>query len=144
MKIKDKEVDIKEYLKEISRLKVLISQKQEVLRMLNSQAEYKGNSYGENSGGSSGTSDRMDLLMKICDREKELDKQLDTYTSMLTEAMAYIDKLTNPLQIQVIYLRYLQSKSWAEISIETGRDLRQVFRLHGRALAELDKIVKMS
>ena len=82
----------------------------------------------------------MDLIMEVLDKEKELKEAIDNYSKMLTDAMEIIDKLENPRYIQVLYKRYLQNKRWENIAVELDRDLRQIYRMHGEALVELQKI----
>ncbi len=132
-------MDIKQYLKDLVKIQVLIKSKTEMIKLLNSKAEYKGISYGEDVSGS-GTSTHMDLLMELLDKEKELKEEIEKYSSMMTEAMKLIDKLENPQQIQVIYKRYLQNKRWENIAVEMDRELRYVQKIHGKALLELQKI----
>ncbi len=132
-------MDIKQYLKDLVKIQVLIKSKTEMIKLLNSKAEYKGISYGEDVSGS-GTSTHMDLLMELLDKEKELKEEIEKYSSMMTEAMKLIDKLENPQQIQVIYKRYLQNKRWGNIAVEMDRELRYVQKIHGKALLELQKI----
>lgn len=132
-------MDVKKFLKDLSKIQVLIKSKTELIKLLNSKAEYKGISYGEDTSGS-GTSDHMDLIMEVLDKEKELKEAIDNYSKMLTDAMEIIDKLENPRYIQVLYKRYLQNKRWENIAVELDRDLRQIYRMHGEALVELQKI----
>lgn len=132
-------MDIKKYLKELVKIQVLIKSKTDMIKTLNSKAEYKGISYGEDVSGS-GTSTHMDMLMELLDKEKELKDAIDNYSMMLTKAMEIIDKLEKPQHIQVIYKRYLQNKRWENIAVEMNRDMRQIYRMHGEALLELQKI----
>ncbi len=132
-------MDVRKFLKDLNKIQVLIKSKTELIKLLNSKAEYKGISYGDEAGGS-GTSDHMDLIMEILDKEKELKEAIDNYSKMLTDAMELIDKLENPQQIQVLYKRYLQNKRWENIAVELNRDMRQIYRMHGEALIALQKV----
>lgn len=53
------------------------------------------------------------------------------------EIESCIDKLDDPVHRIVLKLKYIDGKSFYEISIKIERSIRQVMRLHGRALEEL-------
>lgn len=134
-------MDVKEYLKELIKIQVLIKSKTEMIKLLSSKAEYKGINYGDDSGHTSGTTNPAEeILLKILGKEQELAIEVDKYSKMLTTAMSLIDSLENPQHIQVIYKRYLQNKRWENIAVEMNRDLRYVYKIHGEALVSLQKI----
>lgn len=133
-------MEIRTYLKDLIKIQVLIKSKVEMLKVLSSKAEYKGISYGAEVSSNGIGNSSEEILLRIIDKEQELNADIDKYSKMLTESMELIDRLENPQHIQVIYKRYLQNKRWENIAVEMNRDLRQIYRLHGEALVELQKI----
>lgn len=132
--------DMKEYLKSISRLQVLIQEKTEVLKKLNSKANCKGTSYDGDkiTGGIHGGQD--DLLLEIVSHEKEMARMIEDLSKRVVEAMKLIDKLNSTQSIEVIYKRYLRNERWEVIAVEMNLCTRQVLRIHGQALIDLEKL----
>lgn len=134
-------MDVKEYLKEISKLQVLIQEKVEVIQKLNSKANCKGTSYDGDkiTGGVHGGQD--DLLLEIVKHEQEMTNMIGKLSQQVIEAMDLIDKLTSTQSIEVIYKRYLRNERWEVIAVEMNLCTRQVLRIHGQALIELEKLL---
>ena len=51
-------------------------------------------------------------------------------------------KIDNPLYRQVLSDRYIAGNRWDVISESAGYTCRQIFRIHGYALQEIDKIIQ--
>lgn len=92
------------------------------------------------SGG--GNQDKLgDAIARIIDLEAEIDRDIDRYVAAKQEISATLDKLTDPDQLQVLHMRYVQYKTWEQIAYDTGFSYRWVCTLHGRALQEIEKIL---
>lgn len=93
------------------------------------------------SGG--GNQDKLgDAIAKIVDLEAEIDRDIDRYVEAKQEISATLDKLTDPDQLQVLHMRYVQNKTWEQIACDMGFSYRWVCTIHGRALQQIEKILK--
>lgn len=71
----------------------------------------------------------------LLDREKEL-------IGLNASIMMMVDRIADPDERRVLMLRYVDGKSWVEISMTIPCSERSVYYLHGRALGSLDKILQ--
>lgn len=93
------------------------------------------------SGG--GSQDKLsDAVAKIVDLEVEINRDIDRYVNAKQEISATLGKLTDPDQLRVLHMRYVQYKTWEQIACEMGFSYRWVCTIHGRALQEIEKILK--
>ena len=53
-----------------------------------------------------------------------------------------IDKLDNPLKKRILMERYINGKTWEEVSELVSYAKTSTFRLHGEALEELEEIIQ--
>lgn len=78
--------------------------------------------------------DKIDKInRKMCKSLSELCKLLDIWTN-------YVEKLEEDEQL-LINLRYFECRSWRTVAKDLKYDERHVYRLHGKALANLSEIV---
>ena len=128
-----------EFLKSIRKTDALIKRKTEQLERLRSIAEYKSPVMDNIGGGKGGNNDiRGDTLCKIVDLEIYLKEQINELLEKREKAMLLIDTLDNADMINILYLRYLDYKSWQEISFEVGKTMQWVLELNRRALRKLE------
>lgn len=78
--------------------------------------------------------DKIDKInRKMCKSLSELCKLLDIWTD-------YVEMLEEDEQL-LINLRYFECRSWRTVAKDLKYDERHVYRLHGKALANLSEIV---
>lgn len=124
----------KEYLSQVremdSRLR-LIGQKVERLR---SVLEYRSPSL-EGAGGG-GNADRLpDTVALIVEYEQQAEKLREEYIGKFREIDRAIAAVPDAVLREVLERRYLFYQRWEQIAEEMNRDLRWIYRLHGRALS---------
>lgn len=124
----------KEYLSQVrkmdSRLK-LIGLKIEKLR---SALDYRSPALEGSGGGSS--ADRLpDTISLIVDYEQQAEELRQEYIAKYKEIDRSIAAVPDPVLREVLERRYLFYQRWEQIAEEMHRDLRWIYRLHGRALA---------
>ena len=83
-----------------------------------------------------------DIISKIVDLENEINGDIDRFVDMKREYMLVIGDIKNPVHQLVMEQRYLCCRTWEQISVELGYDLRWLHRLHGRALHEAEEVRK--
>ena len=91
---------------------------------------------------SSGIYDKMaenvvraaDAAARLTDAERRIDDQL-------RDILSLIDGLSDERYRAVLLLRYIRCESWVKISMEMDYQEAQIYRLHGKALKELNEIL---
>ena len=115
----------KEYLNQIREKDAAIN------RMIRQKENLKGMLYTIGSPGTgekvqtskSGSSRYEELFAKISEKEDEINNKID-------------DELPDDVHISVLYERYVELKSWNQISDDMNYNVRYLFHIHGAALNE--------
>lgn len=133
----------KEYLLQIRKYDRLINNKLETIASLRSLVTSVTIELKSDVVQSSGTKDKMaSAVERIVDLEREIDRDIDQFVNLKREVMSVIDKVEDPVLIDILYKRYFHYEKWEEIAIEMNYSYRQVTRLHGRALQQVRKIIE--
>lgn len=91
---------------------------------------------------SSGSQSRMaDALNKCMDVEREIDEFVDKLIDTKREVTQTIEQLDSPTEYSILHLRYLQFRTLWQIAEDYDRDYGWVTTNHGRALANVQKIL---
>lgn len=137
--------EAKEYLQQVRKVKSRINDlKEEIETMKELAVSIGAISQGEKVMSSASQDKMADIICKIEDRVAELKTNMTEYIQLRAEVMATISKVDNDDYQQILYKRYCQMKKWEEIALEMSYSWRWVIKLHGRALEEVDKIIKSS
>lgn len=91
------------------------------------------------SSGSMSTDKFSDGLDRIEEIEKDKNKKL---AELLTKKFIIdekIDKLQYPHR-DVLFMRYARRKTWRDIATELDYDVRQIYRIHGKALLKYSEL----
>lgn len=133
-------MDTKTYLSQVSRLDRMIKNK------LSELAEFKELSYGvsavrnEERVQTSGDFDKIGrLLSKMEKLEIALDEMIDEFVDKKSVIVSQIDSMENELHYEVLFARYIEKKTFEQISCDIGYSWRQIIRIHGSALKEFEK-----
>ena len=103
-----------------------------------------GSGVGTAVGKPSGASRVEAAAVGIADLTTELDVKAKEYADMIRKAEKLIACLPMEKHRQVLTLRYLSDWSWRSISDELNyKDPKSVYRVHGWALQELDRILEL-
>ena len=94
-----------------------------------------------------GTSDRNAALAAFSDLTRDYYERLVAAEKRETEVSDFINRLQNTDSRIILKLRYLDCKRWPKVleaMNRAGREIeqRQMFKLHGRALAEARELYK--
>lgn len=131
----------KEYLQMIKdkreRIKVLL----ETIEQLRTDAE----SVSINLDGmprNSGQTSFEKLAIQLAEAEAMLTDEMSGLWSETMRAHRLIGQVSNSQRQQILTKRYLKGQRWEEIAYEMHFSWQHCFRVHGLALAELDKILQ--
>jgi len=131
----------KEYLQTIKdrreRIKVLL----EEIEQLRTDAE----SVSINLDGmprNNGQSSFERLAIQLAETESQLTEEMSGLWSETMKAHRLIGQVSSSQRQQILTKRYLKGQRWEEIAYEMHFSWNHCFRVHGLALAELDKILE--
>lgn len=135
-------MEAKEYLRQVEKLDVLISNK------LIEQQQWRDIAMGitANMGGervqSSGAKSKMsDAIDRCVDMEKDIDGLVDKLIAVKKDVLQVIEKLDSAVEYNILHLRYIQGKDLQDIADHYGREYGWVTTTHGRALRNVQAIL---
>lgn len=92
---------------------------------------------------SSGSQQKMaDMVAKMVDCQDSINHNVEKYINMRGNILSVLNLLDNGDYIAVLYKRYFEYKKWEQIAGELQMGWRGTMKLHGRALAAMDKILE--
>lgn len=107
---------------------------------LRASLEYRSPSLDSSGGG--GNADRMpDTVSKIIEYEKKAEELKAIYIAKYIEIEKVIASVEDPVLREVLERRYLLYDKWESIAGAMNRDLRWIYRLHGKALETVKNII---
>lgn len=126
------------YLSQSLRLNQRINSKLEQIQSLRELATkctsiITGMPRNPNHGGST----MADALMKTVDLETELQNDVNRLVDLKEEIMAVVKAVDNIECQTLLELRYLCFKSWEQIAVDMGYNVRHIYRLHDEALQKV-------
>lgn len=133
----------KEYLSQIRRLDTRIRIRKEELEALRTRAQGVAMRY-ESDGSSCATRDvhrQEKLYLDIIELEEEIAGKTEELIRKRQEILEKVEQLKDHNSMQVLYSRYFEFRKWEEIAVEMHYTYRQVLRIHGRALQELEDLL---
>ena len=136
-------MNAKEYLNQAYRLDQRISSKLEQVAALRTLTQRVTASYeGEVVSRTRNVSALEDTLFRLMEAEAELNSTIDALVDLKRDVYATIQKVEKPEYQFLLEMRYLCFKSWIEIADQMHLEEHYVFRVHGQALREVEKILK--
>ena len=136
-----------DYMKSIREIKTSINNKRRELEELKDIITVSSTTYNVDKIKSQTKRDKFEeKIIKNMERRESLQEKVeDEITEMLEwqdTAVSLINMIESDDQKEVLMLRYIDGKNWAEImDIRGCDDLRNQYRLHQRALDSLQKII---
>lgn len=89
----------------------------------------------------SGGGDRMGALVaKVADLQDDLAAELDQYLQARDVVAAKIAKIKDERFRDVLVYRYVAMRTWEDVAECMRRDVRYVYKLHGWALVEYERL----
>ena len=133
----------KEYLLSVQRaeheLKLLSEKRRHYEDLINSIGSHMSMAVVQTSGNSSKTET---AAIGLVDYTETLAKKEKEYVALIQEANTLIAKIKQDKFREILTKRYLCGKSWKTIRLEMNyKDEKSVFRCHGYALRELQKVM---
>jgi len=89
------------------------------------------------------TSTMADVIVKIVDLQAEINRDLDNLVELKRDIVKVIKTVDNIEYQTLLELRYLCFKTWEQIAVDMGYNVRHVYRVHDLAVSTI-KITKRS
>ena len=135
-------MNAKEYLSQAIWLDQMIDSKLEQLATLKSLAMKVTSSFTKEKicGGNIEKSKMESIIVKVIDLENEINADIDRLVDLKKDIQDTINMMDDINQQLLLELRYLSGKGWDEIAASMGYDPRTVYRIHGKALKEFERM----
>ena len=135
-------MNAKEYLSQAIWLDQMIDSKLEQLETLKSLAMKVTSSFTKEKicGGNIEKSKMENIMVKVIDLENEINADIDRLVDLKKDIQDTINMMDDINQQLLLELRYLSGKGWDEIAASMGYDPRTVYRIHGKALKEFERM----
>ncbi|NJP41643.1 DUF1492 domain-containing protein [Oscillospiraceae bacterium HV4-5-C5C] len=128
----------KEYLSQAYRLDQRINSKLEQVASLNELAtKCTSTLTGMPRNPNHGTSTMADAVAKIVDLQAEINCDIDHLVDLKRDMVRAIKAVDNTEYQTLLELRYLCFKTWEQIAVDMGYNVRHVYRLHDEAVNSL-------
>ncbi len=130
------------YLRQAYRLNMEIDSKLEQLEQLRElSVRIKPAFIGERIMVTRDKSSMENSIIKVVMAEDEINKMIDKYVNLKAEISKNIQQLDSFESRILLELRYLGFNSWDEIAVKMNYQTSYIYKLHCRALQELEKIM---
>ena len=81
------------------------------------------------------------LIAELVDARHEFEEALERSLQVLRDINVVIENVSSPQQKRLLELRYIEGKTWEEISNTIHVTYRHVFRVRNNALAAVEEIL---
>ena len=83
----------------------------------------------------SGNNDKIaTIITKIIDYQEDVAAQIDYYIDLKKQIVAEIESIEDSQMSELLYMRYIDDRSWKEIEILMKLSRGWMFKLHGKSL----------
>ncbi|GHU82189.1 hypothetical protein FACS1894196_0100 [Clostridia bacterium] len=132
----------KEFLSQAYRIDVRINSKLEQVQSLRSLAGKATATLSDMPRNASSSLHPMeDVIVKILELEDEVNADIQRLVDIKREITETLQRVPVPEHRTLLELRYVCCKTWEEIAAELLYSVRNIHRVHGDALIELEKII---
>ena len=78
---------------------------------------------------------QYEVVTKIVDLQADINRDIDSLVDLKREIVGVIKAVDNTECQTLLELRYLCFKSWEQIAVDMGYNVRHVYRLHDVAVS---------
>ena len=136
--------DVKEYLKEIKYKQQYLQRLRKRRASLHLDVSFGGIDYSADRIQSTPKNKLEEAVVKLSDRLERIDNNIAKVSIEIDDRISSIEKLSNDTYKSILFKRYVEDKSFEEISVEMGYVYNYTCNLHGDALSELSKVLNLS
>lgn len=136
--------DVKGYMKEIQIKRQYLQRLKTRRKNLHLEVSFGGIDYAADRVQNSPKNKLEEAAVRLSDRLESLDNEIARVSLEIDDRIRSIEKLSNDTHRSVLFKRYVEGKSFEQISIEMGYVYNYTCNLHGDALCELSKVLNFS
>lgn len=134
-------VTAKEYLRQYKLMTARIRNREHDLAELREERESISINLDGMPHGTSLSDKTARLAAQLADAEEEIIELRSEAWSIRMEIVRTLNRIQTPEYNTLLYLRYIEGKTWEQIAVEMHYTFRHTTRLHGDALREVDAIL---
>lgn len=132
-------MNTKEYLKQAFYLDKRINSKLEQVESLNALATKATSTLSDMPKSPNREISKLeDTIVKIIDLQEEINKDIDRLVDLKKEIIRKIKNIEDKELQVVLEKRYLCFESWEKIAVEMNYSIQHIFRLHSKALKNIE------
>lgn len=90
---------------------------------------------------SSGSGDNAGAIIRLAQARADCNEAVDRFVDYKLKCIDMINMLRKSTHRQLLTLRYLNYKSWDEIALDMNYGIDHIYKIHGYALMEFQKIL---
>lgn len=137
----DMEMTAKEYLMQYRIAVNKVKRKQEQIEKLRADLLPSGISY-DVMPCAGGNRTAADIFARLEELERELYSEIEEALDKAYMVKETIYAVEDERYRNILHDRYIAAKRWKEIAKELKHEERYIYKLHGRALEEVEKLLK--
>lgn len=130
-----------DFLKRIKVLNILIDNKKIELESLEALCEYPPLNNSEKVQSSTKTDSSVERIINYIELKTELENKINELCKIKQEIIDIIDKVDDPRIVDLLYKRYVNCKTWQQISDESGLSRQWLWKLDDKAMKKVQKIL---
>ena len=136
----------KEYLKQVFRIEKhienLITERKNILTLLekctSTTAGYESDGSTSGTHANNAENNIVNYISALQDYESKLRMQITEMLMAKEKLKQIIENVPNYEHRQILYKRYICFEKWEQIAVDMNWSIRQVYKLHGRALENIE------
>ncbi len=126
------------YLEQAYRIDQRINCKMEQVSSLHSLATKATSTITDMPGSPTRNIHKMeDIITKIVDLENEINDDIDKLVDLKAEITTVIKEEDEPEMQSLLEQRYLNFRTWEQIAVDMGYNVRHLYRMHDKALKKV-------
>ena len=136
--------DVKQYLKEIKYKQQYLQRLKKRRESLHLDVSFGGIDYSADRIQSTPKNKLEEAVVKLSDRLERIDNEVAKVSLEIDDRVKSIEMLSNDTYKNILFKRYVEDKSFVEISVELQYAYNYTCTLHGEALVDLSKVLNFS
>lgn len=85
--------------------------------------------------------DRTNLILKVSERQEQLEKEIIGYIELERQAKEKLKLLTNPREVEVLFRKYFLFQTYTEIADIMKYSDRALIYIHNRGIEHLQEVL---
>ena len=81
------------------------------------------------------------LAAQLADAEEEIIELRSEAWSIRMEIVRTLNRIQSPEYNMLLYLRYIEGKTWEQIAVEMHYSIQHIYRMHDTALSAVEEIL---